>query len=242
MMRGQTEQPHRLTPVGFAPPQEGSWGSQWSCLCSTQEGSGLGQGADEASLVAGVGVCTPSGERLWGPCSLPCRLPGSPPCPLGSALKAPPTRKGLKTLGHFSDQVREGWATCLLWLPQRCQDTGGIWGAGWAGPGSRGEEGADPWQELPWGLGKAGSGFPVQQESRIPSPGEWSPLPFFLPRQPPGQSRGLQALCPAGSAGTFCQWPQNPFLGGLGLGSLRLCMTFVWAPCELWRSIPPGLQ
>lgn len=119
------------------------------------------------------------GARLLGPCSLLCHLPGSPPCPLGSALKAPPTRKGLKTSGHFSDQVREGWATCLPWLSPRCQDTGGIWGAGWAGPGSRGEEGADPWQELPWGLGKAGSGFPVQQESRFPSPGEWSPLPFF---------------------------------------------------------------
>ena len=29
--RGQTEQPHRSTPSGFAPPQGGSWGSWWSC-------------------------------------------------------------------------------------------------------------------------------------------------------------------------------------------------------------------
>lgn len=108
--------------------------------------------------------------------------------------------------------------------------------------GTRGEEGADPWQELPWRLGKAGSGFLVQQVSRFPSPGEWSRLPFFLPRQPPGQSRGITGSVSCG----VCQepsvrGPRTLFFRGLGLGSLRLRMTFVWAPWELWSRSPPPL-
>lgn len=78
MTRGQTEQLHALSPLG---------------LRSTS-GRLLGQlvvlplihpvGADEASLVAGVGICP---EVVHGPyASLLCHLPASlPPCPSGSS-------------------------------------------------------------------------------------------------------------------------------------------------------------
>ena len=100
-MRGQTEQPHRLTPVGFAPPQDGSWGSRWSCLCSTQEGSGLGQGADEASLVAGVGVCTPRWRTALGSMLPPLSPPRVTSLPFGLRLEGSSHSEGIKNFRSF---------------------------------------------------------------------------------------------------------------------------------------------
>lgn len=74
---------------------------------------------------------------------------------------------------------------------------------------------------------------------------EWSPLQpgqgpllFHLPVR--GEPQAVSPAGSAGPAGTFCQWPQSFSPRDLGLGSLGLCPTSVWAPFPFPRGQHQG--